>query len=386
MDKARMGVIGCGGIGTLHISYLPQVQGAELTAVCDIDPKALERAKARSGAAGFATHQELIDSGRVDAVIVSPPHYFHPEVMVYAFSKGIHVLSEKPVGVHVKHALWMNQTAAAHPQLVFGVMFQSRGDPANRKAKALIDSGEMGQMLRITCVQTRHYRTQSYYDSGGWRATWAGEGGGTLINQCPHALDIFTWLGGRPKRVTAVCKLGLRHNIEVEDEVAAILEYENGALGQFISSTGEAPGSSLFEIAFDRGLLTVRDKGLEFRRNCTPVLEHLKHSPERFAKPETWKIDVPLPKPYPGEPHQAITQNFVNAILKGEVLIAPGVEGIYGLELGNAILLSGLKGKPVDLPLDPDEMEALITQLCKKSTYVKSKTVEIRDDVAASFR
>jgi predicted dehydrogenase len=264
-------------------------------------------------------------------------------------------------------------------------MFQSRCAPGYRKAKELIDSGELGPMLRVTCLETKWYRSQTYYDSGGWRATWSGEGGGVLLNQCPHTLDIFTWLAGMPKRLFAMCKLGGRHGIEVEDEVAAVMEFENGAFGQFITSSGEAPGSSVLEIAFDRGLLRANSNRLQFIRNRVTVREHLKTSAERFGKPEAWEIDVPVPKAYGGNVHQPITQSFVNAILKGGKQIAPGVEGIKGLELGNAMLLSGLKGTAVDLPLDPDEMEGFIQDLCRKSSFVKSKVVKAKDDIAASY-
>ncbi|MCX7014396.1 MAG: Gfo/Idh/MocA family oxidoreductase [Candidatus Sumerlaeota bacterium] len=386
MQKVRFGVIGCGGMGSNHVGYLPTIKGAELTAVCDIDPEALGRAEQKSGAKGFLAYQDLIKSGLADAVIVATPHYFHPEIMIYAFSKGVHVMSEKPVGVHVKQAEMMNRTAAKHPKLVFGVMFQARGNAGYRKAKELIDSGEMGKMLRATCIETAWYRSQAYYDSGGWRATWNGEGGGVLLNQCPHTLDIFTWLCGVPRRVMAMVKLGARHQIEVDDEVCAILEYDDGVFGQFVTSSGEAPGTSIMEIAFDQGLLRVGRDSVQFLRNRVPVFQHLKTSKERFAKPEAWNISLPMPKGGGGEKHAVITQNFVNAILKGEKLIAPGVEGIKGLSLGNAILLSGVKGKPVDLPLNGNVMEAFIKEQCRKSTFKKPKIAKkVADDMASSF-
>lgn len=388
MEKVRIGMVGCGGIGQVHFSYLNQVKGAELTAVCDIDPAPLKAAMDKMGVPGFEDYRALVDSGLCDAIIIGTPHYFHPEIMMYAFGKGLHVLSEKPVGVHVNHAKAMIATAAKHPDLVFGVMFQSRTRPYVKKAKEMVDSGELGRLLRATCLETTWYRTQAYYDSGGWRATWGGEGGGVLLNQCPHTLDVFTYLAGSPKRVIAMVKLGNRHNIEVEDEVSAILEYENGAFGQFITSTGEAPGSSILELAFDRGLLRLEEGKVLFRRNRIPTFEHLKTSQERFEKPERWDINLPLgPAPSGSKPHQPITQNFVNAILKGEKLIAPGQDGIHGLELGNAILMSGLSGgKPVDLPLDGDAMEALIKDLCAKSTFVKPETKKASAaDMTSSF-
>jgi predicted dehydrogenase len=264
-------------------------------------------------------------------------------------------------------------------------MLQMRTVSLYRKLRSLIHEGDLGEVTRLNWIVTDWFRTWTYYASGGWRATWAGEGGGALINQCPHNLDMVQWLVGMPSRVTAVVKLGSTHPIEVEDDVSAILEFPNGAVGQFVTSTGEAPGTNRLEIAGDRGKVVAENGRLTFFRTRKSVREIRETSPESFAQVETWPIDVPH-QSGAAEGHKVVTQNFVNAILKDEPLLTPGTEGSKGLEIGNSILMAGVTGTPVELPLDGDAYERLLIDLAQR--YGGRKTLEARQavvDMGASF-
>jgi predicted dehydrogenase len=384
MQNVRFGIIGAGGMGNHHLLHLHLIKNATLTAVCDIDETVLQNMASRHSIPGFRDYRELIDSGLVDAVIIATPHYAHTPIAIYAFQKGIHVLCEKPVAVHVKDARAMEK-AHAQSKVAFGVMFQFRGVELYKKAKEMITSGEIGKIVRVNYFATDWFRTQAYYNSGGWRATWAGEGGGVLLNQCPHSLDVLQWLAGMPKRITAECKLGKYHQIEVEDEVTGFLEYENGAIGIFAASTGEAPGTSLFEICGDRGKLMLQNGKLYFHRTRVSVDEFTQTATGGFDKPETWEIEVPLNRPNPLGEHQVITQNFVNHVLFQEPLISPGSEGIKGLEIGNALLMSGLKGQPVELPLPADAYAEMLQELIANSRFKKDVKKIAGDDFAKSF-
>lgn len=398
METVRFGVIGLGAMGTFHVGYLDKVEGATLGAVCDVDAERVERAAKKfesaavaggsSGAVGrFNRYQDLIDSGKVDAVLIATPHPQHPEVALAAFEKGLHVLCEKPVAVSIKEARRMNDAAARRPELKFGLMYQMRTVPLYRKLRELILDGELGEVSRITWLITDWFRTWTYYASGGWRATWAGEGGGVLINQCPHNLDLIQWLTGLfPSRVTAVGFVGKTHPIEVEDEISALLEYPSGAVGHFVTTTGEAPGTNRLEIAGDRGKIVAENGKLSFTRTRKGVRETRETSKEMFANPETWTIDIPLPTA-PAEPHKLITENFVRAVLKGETLISPGVDGARGLELGNAMLMSGLTRRPVEFPLDGDAYEQFLKDMQKRYGGKKSLQTQAVSpaEMAASF-
>ena len=391
MKSVRMGVIGVGSMGLHHFNYMKSVEGAALTAACDTNPARLELAKQRAPEVPtFSDYRQLLDSKLVDAILIATPHYPHPQITMDAFDRDIHVLCEKPVAVTVGGARKMNEAAARKPKLKFAAMFMMRTAGMFTKIRELIAAGEVGNVTRLTWIATDWFRSWAYYASGGWRATWDGEGGGVLLNQCPHNLDLICWLlgGMTPKRVTAVAHIGKTHPIEVEDEVSAIMEYENGATGHFITTTGEAPGTSRLEIAGDRGKLTMEAGKLRFRRTRMSVSEYTRTTKERFATPESWDIEIPTPND-PPDLHKAITQNFVRAILTDEPLIAPGVEGIRGLELGNAMLLSGLQHRPVELPINAEEYEQFLKDLTKR--YGGRKTLQAAEnasavDMASSFK
>ncbi len=394
MDKVRLGVIGVGTMGSGHCGYLNSVAGAVLSAVCDINPETLAKISARHKVPGFKTHRELLASGTVDAVIIAVPHYDHMPIAADAFAKNVHVMCEKPVAVSVKAARQGNEAYAAvlkkNPHLKYGIMFQQRTNPMYRKLREVIVDGELGEISRITWIVTNWFRTFTYYASGGWRATWKGEGGGTIINQCPHNLDMIQWaVGGlMPSRVTAVGFVGKTHPIEVEDEISAILEYPNGVIGHFIASTGEAPGTNRLEICGDRGKIVAEDGKIRFWRTRKSVQEVNRTSPDMFAWVENWATEIPYSGP--AESHQAVTERFVKTILtdgKNSDLIAEGTEGIHGLSIGNAILMAGLTRQPVNLPVNGDAYDAFILDMAKK--YGGRKTLEtkaVESNLSESFQ
>lgn len=354
MDTVRIGIIGIGGMGRGHATYLAagEVPGATLAAVADVSPDALNWARGKFGDSVryFESADALFAANAVDAVMVAAPHYFHPPLAMQAFENGVHALVEKPAGVYTKQVKEMN-AAAERSGKVFGIMFNQRTLGFHQKMKDLVSSGELGEIKRTQYIITDWFRAQSYYDSGGWRATWGGEGGGVLLNQSPHNLDLWQWICGMPSRVRAFCHFGKYHNIEVEDDVTAYVEYPNGATGIFITTTGEAPGSNSFEVVGDRGKLVLANRKLTFYRTTVPVSEHLKTTPHGFSKPETWTCEVPTTG---GEEHKGITKNWVNAIRNGTPLLASGAEGINGVTLANAMLLSAWTDDWVSLPLDDE--------------------------------
>ena len=278
------------------------------------------------------------------------------------------MLSEKPAGVYTKQVREMNE-AAAKTDRVFGLMFNQRTNPLYQKVKSLIDTGELGEITRVNWIITDWFRTQSYYDSGSWRATWGGEGGGVLLNQDPHQLDLLQWLCGMPSKVTAFCSYGKFHNIEVEDDVTAYLEYPNGATGVFVTSTGDAPGTNRLEISGDRGKIIIENDKLKYIRNVGSVKEFLQTAKGGFEQPERWNVEIPIHGSAPQ--HVGICNDFCSAVLHGTPLLAPGEEGINGLTISNAIHLSSWLGKTVELPLDEELFYNLLQEKIKNSRFKK---------------
>ncbi len=374
MDKVRIGIIGVGNMGSSHVNFISEIpELAELTAICDCNPAKLEKYRDR-GLALYEDASKFIAEAPIDAVMVEVPHYDHVRLAVEAIEHGKHVIVEKPISVHKQLAQPLLEAIAAHPELRVSAMFNQRTIDAHRKIKELIDSGKLGELRRINWIITNWFRSQYYYDSGDWRASWRGEGGGVLLNQCPHQLDLLQWFFGMPKRVTAFLSLGRYHDIEVEDDVTAYFEYPNGATGVFVTSTGEALGTNRLEVIGDHGKLVFEDGHLKLKYYDGSLQEYSDTVQQSFPTPEYWDVTVPCDA---GNRHQHrnIIENFCKSILKGEKLMAPAQEGIHGLELGNAILLSGLKHRTVELPVDGAEFAAELDRLIATSRYQKKATV-----------
>ncbi|MEI6788097.1 MAG: Gfo/Idh/MocA family oxidoreductase [bacterium] len=381
--KVRLGLIGAGGMGNAHLGNLPKIKNVELTAVCDIVKEKAVQTAATHKCASFVDHKELLKAKMCDAVLIATPHYGHTTIGIDALKAGLHVLVEKPISVHKADC---ERLIAAHQKKgqVFAAMFNQRTDPHYRKIKQMLERGDLGKLDRITWVITNWFRTESYYASGGWRATWAGEGGGVLLNQCPHNLDLWQWLFGMPDTVRGFCSIGRKHDIEVEDEVTAHLGYQNGCTGVFITSTGEAPGVNRLEIAGEHGRLTLENGDLRFIRNEVSAIDFLRDSPEAFSSPAVWDIQIPI-NGYGGQ-HLEVLQNFIDAIVDRAPLIAPAREGINSVELGNAMLYSSETGKTVAMPLNAKAYEAMLKNKIKNSRFVKKTRVVAHQDLSQSVK
>lgn len=386
MEKLRIGIIGYGNMGTGHVRNLKaeMVPDMELTAVCDVSPARQEAAKAEyPELAVFENAQELYQSGLCDVVLIAVPHYSHPGLAVEAFRHGLHVITEKPAGVYTKQVREMNE-AAAKSGKVFGIMYNQRTNPVYQKLREMIGRGDLGHIKRITWIITDWYRPQAYHDSSSWRSTWKEEGGGALINQNPHQLDLWQWMFGVPDRIFAKASFGKYYDIEVEDDVMAYFEYDNGTTGEYITSTGEAPGTNRLEIACDMGKVVVEGNRLTFYRNVISEREHNRVNTVPFAQPECWECNVPVDFSG-GTQHVGILRNFADAVLNGTPLLAPGEEGILGLTISNAIHLSAWTGETVDVKNFPDERFYELLQEKIRNSKVVKKTAQVVADTRGTY-
>ena len=384
--KVKVGVIGLGNMGSGHLSLISQIPEMELAACCDILPERAEKYGKQYAVPYFTDADELIKSGLVEAVTIAVPHYSHTPIAISALNHNLHVLTEKPVGVHKNDVLKMIQAHKEHPDRVFAAMFQMRLTPISIKLRELIQQGAFGKIMRINWIVTSWFRSQAYYDSGTWRATWKGEGGGVLLNQSPHHIDLFQWLFGMPSTVHANCAIGKYHRIEVEDEVTAFFEYPDGKTAVFITSTGEAPGTNRLEITCDRGRVVVENDKIEFLRNEITTTDFREHTDVLFGFPPYWVVTIPT-QPDPGPGHKGILENFASAILHGTELIAHAEEGLNSVELANAMLYSSLTHSDVKLPLDGDAFWAKLQELIEHSSFQKTegKNMTAGDDFSKSF-
>ena len=378
MRKVRFGVIGVGNMGSYHARVLAdgKIARATLAAVADVDAA---QVAAFPNVRGFADSRELIRSGTVDAVLIATPHYDHTTIGMDALQQGLHVLVEKPISVHKTDC---ERLIAAHtnPRQIFSAMLNQRTDPYYRKIRELVHGGALGELRRLSWTITDWFRTDAYYASGSWRATWAGEGGGVLLNQATHNLDLWQWLFGMPATVRAVCGLGRYHPIEVEDDMTAVFEYANGATGVFTTTTGEAPGTNRLEIAGDRGRLVYENNALRFTQTTESVRAFCRQSEKHYGAPE--RTEQTFDFPDHGGQHGAVLQNFVDAILDGVPLIAPAAEGLGAVELANAMLWSSLRNAPVKLPLDGAGFAQQLRQLSAQSKFKKTTAHKKHDEVA----
>lgn len=377
MEQVRLGIIGAGVQGSYHIRYLMQgaVPQIRLSAVCDIDPEKLERARTLTNgtAALYTDAQTLMHSGTVDAVLISTPHYMHPVLAMQALDAGLHIMVEKPAGVYVKNVRKLNEKAEKSGK-VFGMMFNQRTNPLYSRLRELVQSGRLGELRRVNWIITDWYRPQYYYDNGDWRATWAGEGGGVLLNQNPHNLDLWQWICGMPKRVFALCENGKYHRIEVEDDVTVLAEYPNGATGVYITTTGEAPGTNRLEITGSCGKAVVEDRTLKVWTLDTPEPVFSQTCRESFGAPRCTCEQI---EPEGEETaHPGILRDWAEAILHGTPLLAPGVEGIRALQISNAIHLSAWQQRWVDVPADEDVFLAELNKRIASSHYHRGKEYE----------
>lgn len=392
MDKIKMGIIGVGNMGSGHLKRFKdgECPEIELVAVADIDPERLEWAKKEMPSLALYDNAEsLLTSGKIDAVLIAVPHYFHPDMSRRALELGLHVLCEKPAGVFTKNVRELNEFAATKNQ-TFAIMFNQRMNPLYRKMREIVQSGVYGSLRRVSWIITDWFRTQFYYNSGGWRATWSGEGGGVLLNQCPHQLDLWQWICGMPSQITAFCREGKWHDIEVEDDVVIYAEYPNGASGVFITTTGDYPGTNRLEITLEKAKLVCEDDKLFMSLIPQSIPEIIETATDSYEKPEVFTKEVECP----GEnsQHTGVCNEFAAHILHGTPMTSFGNEGIRGLSISNAAFLSSWTGKPVSLSDGDDPMieheEVFLEYLNKKIAGSKAKenvVKSVAEDMSNSF-
>ncbi|MDD2418190.1 MAG: Gfo/Idh/MocA family oxidoreductase [Oscillospiraceae bacterium] len=385
MDKLRLGIIGVGNMGTGHIKNILEGKCPEIdiTSVADINPDRLQWATENmpEDVAKFDSAEAMLDSGLIDAALVAVPHYDHPKYAIECFNRGLHVMVEKPAGVYTKQVREMND-AAKSANVVFGMMFNQRTNHIYRKMRELVQGGELGQIRRTNWIITNWYRPQAYYDSGAWRATWSGEGGGVLLNQCPHNLDLWQWICGMPIKIQAHLQFGKWHNIEVEDDVTAYVEYANGATGTFITSTADTPGTNRFEITLDKGKLISENNKLLLWKLEQSEPEFSRTNTMAFASPKAEFTEVETDGK--SEQHVGVLNAFAGAVLHGTPLIASGEEGINGLMLSNAMHLSAWLNKEVNIPIDE---ELYYNELMKrvKTSRRKENVTDVVSDTSGTY-
>ncbi|MBR6503195.1 MAG: Gfo/Idh/MocA family oxidoreductase [Clostridia bacterium] len=380
MSKIKLGIIGFGNMGTGHTSNImggncPEV---ELVAICDKNPDRCEFGKNKYPDANityFTDAIEMLDSGLIDSCLVAVPHYDHAKYSMECMKRGIHVMCEKPAGVYTRQVREMIAESEKHPEVVFGMMFNQRTNPVYRKMHELVHSGKYGEIRRTNWLITNWYRSQAYYNSSDWRATWAGEGGGVLLNQCPHQLDLWQWICGMPVKVQSKIKYGAWHDIEVDDDVTTFVEYENGATGVFITTTGDGKGSNRFEVQMDGAKLVVEDDKLTVTEFEMKESEFTKTNTEVFGMVKTHNLEVEIESKNPQ--HIGVVNAWAGKILHGTPLIAEGAEGLKGVILSNAMHLSDFLGKEVEIPFDED---LYYEELMKRVATSKKK-----ENVTATF-
>ena len=388
MEKVRLGLVGLGNMGKSHRTLLRsgQVPNMELTAICG---RAATLPEPEPGEEQFTDVDEMIRSGLIDALLIATPHFSHTTIGIAALNAGLHVCVEKPLSVHKADCERLIAAHAARPELVFAAMFQMRTAPLWQEVRKLVRSGQLGTIRRIHWDCSDWFRSEFYYASGGWRATWKGEGGGVLLNQCPHHLDLFQWIFGLPQKVHGFCQFGRYHQIEVEDDVTAYFHFADGSHAVFNTSTGETPGNQRLEIIADNGRVTVQPEKISWIKNLVPMNQWSQETTSGFAKPDTELVEIPVPA-RTGQ-HAEILQNFADAILHGTPLLTPAAEGLHSIELANAILLSSWLGRTIDLPMDAAHYERELQHRINTSTFQKkvldpTKFSVSQEDFAKSFR
>ncbi len=382
MKKVRLGIIGLGAQGGTYAGFIDEgkVPNMEIGAICDIDPAKKELAAEKYPNVPFyENYIDMLESGNVDAVVTTVPHYLHPEMGIEALKRDIHALVEKPAGVYTKQVKELNDFAASKPELTFAIFFNQRTNKLYQKVKEIVDNGEIGDIRRTNWIITTWWRPQGYYDQSEWRATWGGEGGGVLVNQAPHQIDLLQWIAGMPKKVYANVKYGYQRDIVVEDEVTALLDYGNGATGTFITCTHDIMGTDRFEIHGDKGKIIVdnsekvtvyRMKTSEAELSKEMTMEDVSRIFMGEGPGEIYDVEEMKFESVWGEQHINVLKNFAANILDGTPLIAPGSDGINGVALANAIHLSSWLGKEVELPLDEElYLEELNKRIKEEGKY-----------------
>ena len=376
MNRVKIGVVGVGSMGSQHLEFIKKVNNLELTAVCDVNKENVNNAAEKHNVKAFYNYKDLFASKLIDAVLIATPHYGHTPITIDAFEADLHVLTEKPIAAHIADAEKMIEAHNKHLNLKWGAMFQQRTTEIYQKLKNMLDTKEYGEVKRINYIITNWFRTQAYYDSGSWRATWKGEGGGVLLNQCPHQLDLFQWFFGMPDKIRAFCGIGKFHKIEVEDEVTSYMEYANGTTAVFVTTTGDAPGTNRLEITADKAKIILENDKIMITKNNCAASEFLITSQEGFATPETEDLELTFAEDSDAL-HQKVIQTFADSIQNNTPLVAEGKEGVNSVMLANTMLYSSLINETINLPLNSEAYEQKLKELIANSTFKKNEEVKL---------
>ncbi|NHC19472.1 Gfo/Idh/MocA family oxidoreductase [Bacillus sp. MM2020_4] len=382
MADVRLGIIGLGAEGGMYANFIAEgkVQNMVIGAICDNDPAKKQVAEEKyPGVPFYDNYIDMLESGDVDAVVTTVPHYLHPEMGIEALKRNLHALVEKPAGVYTKQVKELNDFAAAKPELKFAIFFNQRTNPLYKKVKELIDNGEIGNIRSTNWIITTWWRPQGYYNQSEWRATWGGEGGGVLVNQAPHQIDLLQWICGMPKKVYAKLNFGYQRDIVVEDDVTAVFDYGNGATGVFVTKTHDVVGTDRLEIHGDKGKIVVDDsKKITIKRlnkpedemSATMSMQDVMSIFMGGGQGDIFTEEVIEFESVWGGQHIAVLEDFASAIVNGTPLLAPGSDGINGVRLANAMHLSSWLGKEIDVPFDEDLfLEELNKRIAEEGKY-----------------
>lgn len=330
----------------------------QLVGVTDVNAALAEQRAEELGCPAFPDYPSMLSATRPDVVVIMTPHPFHAEIAIAALEAGCHVLCEKPMAVHVGEADAMIAAAERAGRLL-AVSLQFRHRPEIVAAKQIVDAGGLGELQRVD-VLACWTRANRYYQQMPWRGTWKGEGGGVLMNQAPHNLDLACYLAGPPSRVVAWTRTRLQP-IEAEDTAHAMLSWPGGAMGTIHASTAEADTGDRIELLGTGGRLLVTPGHLTYERFSPDLRQHVQETEILWGGPEAQSVPVDLP---PGEAdHAAVYRDLHDAILHGTPLRSDGVQGRLSLELANAITLSSQRDVAVSLPLDRTAYAELLAEL-----------------------
>ncbi|WP_192705032.1 Gfo/Idh/MocA family protein [Paenibacillus sp. OAS669] len=389
--KIQIGIIGMGNMGKLYYEQLSRMEGCQVVSIWSQKEEKVNRLAAEYGVQGFTDYIAMLDAGNLDAVIVATPHYQHTTVTIEALRRNIHVLVEKPVAAHVKDAERMiavyEEQRRHKPGLVFAAIYQQRTAPEWQYIRQVVQEGKLGRLMRFAWFNTNWFRPQAYFNVGNWRGTWKGEGGGVLLNQCAHNLDMMWWLFGLPQSITATAAFGKYHHIEVEDEVHAMLEYPGGLMGNFVASTSECPGTDRLEIVGEYGKLVYEHKKVTLYQNTESALGYIQHAKRAFGTVQHDVVEIEWDGSA-GPGHERIVADFLQAIADRQEPLVPAAEGLHSLMIINGMVLSSIRESKVRLPLDCDEYERELQRLIEHSTYRKPEASQdqVMVDVRESFR
>lgn len=365
-------VVGVGRMGSVHAEnlYKGRVKGARLAGIQDVSAEALERFTAKYPVPAFTDLNECVEETKPDGAVIATPHYFHVPIANSLLERGIAVLTEKPEAAEIKEALRLNETAAAHPDTLFGIMYNQRTSPVYMKAKELVSSGALGKLKRVSMTITDWYRSQNYYDMGGWRASWSGEGGGVMINQCVHQLDILQWLVGTPLSIEAHADTAGR-NITVENEMYCYMEYPDGLKGTFTASAHELKGTNVLEISGDKGKIVAGKYSMKYYS-----FEPSECEVNRTAKKGYGSAKVRKKRYFYGLKRLIadaiygqqlnVLRAFAAALNGTGELVAAGEEGARALEFINAAYISAYTGEKVTFPVDPYRYSRTLSEFKEK--------------------